>query len=353
MHPAPLLPPQYSKVVNTSSPQAPSPPYLHGDRPNLPPLRSLFDRDSLEGQHGGPSSPPETPVRGSQASSPAGQRYEQQQYPSHPDIRPQRADPPPRIDSTATYYRMEQPEFRRRSSVYPGAPVGQPERFHPSMSAGPPTNFGPSMPRASSSRRESMLQSPLSVHPQSHYYQYPQGPGPGPWVAPEAYHRSSIPHQPREEYYDYRRPSYAYPPQAQTPPHYQPYPPPQDPRASQQQVYHYSFHHGDGGYPGYPVRKRRGNLPKDATAILKQWYDEHRASPYPTEDQKQMLVHQTQLTLNQVSNWFINARRRTPGKERQERAQNGDNSADNSGDNSGQNGDDNGGENGSENTGQI
>ncbi|KAF2807328.1 Homeodomain-like protein, partial [Mytilinidion resinicola] len=57
-------------------------------------------------------------------------------------------------------------------------------------------------------------------------------------------------------------------------------------------------------------RKRRGNLPKEATNILKTWYNTHLHSPYPTEEEKYQLMHQTQLTLNQVSNWFINQRRR-------------------------------------------
>ncbi|KAG2221959.1 hypothetical protein INT45_010483 [Circinella minor] len=57
-------------------------------------------------------------------------------------------------------------------------------------------------------------------------------------------------------------------------------------------------------------RKRRGNLPKPVTAILKSWLVEHCANPYPTEDEKNWLKHKTGLTLNQISNWFINARRR-------------------------------------------
>ncbi|KAI8887873.1 hypothetical protein K501DRAFT_268486 [Backusella circina FSU 941] len=57
-------------------------------------------------------------------------------------------------------------------------------------------------------------------------------------------------------------------------------------------------------------RKRRGNLPKIVTAILKQWLVDHSRHPYPTEDEKRALKQKTNLTLNQISNWFINARRR-------------------------------------------
>ncbi|KAJ3563451.1 hypothetical protein NPX13_g8192 [Xylaria arbuscula] len=57
-------------------------------------------------------------------------------------------------------------------------------------------------------------------------------------------------------------------------------------------------------------RKRRGNLPKHTTEILRKWFHSHLHHPYPTEDEKQDLVKQTGLQLNQISNWFINARRR-------------------------------------------
>ncbi|KAI8388841.1 homeobox KN domain-containing protein [Radiomyces spectabilis] len=57
-------------------------------------------------------------------------------------------------------------------------------------------------------------------------------------------------------------------------------------------------------------RKRRGNLPKPVTAVLKQWLVQHSRHPYPTEVEKLNLQAKTNLTLNQISNWFINARRR-------------------------------------------
>lgn len=48
-------------------------------------------------------------------------------------------------------------------------------------------------------------------------------------------------------------------------------------------------------------RKRRGNLPKEATGVLKDWFNTHRESPYPSEEEKQNLCDRTGLTLNQVS----------------------------------------------------
>ncbi|KAI1307677.1 hypothetical protein EDD11_004458 [Mortierella claussenii] len=59
-----------------------------------------------------------------------------------------------------------------------------------------------------------------------------------------------------------------------------------------------------------PNRKRRGNLPKSVTSVLKSWLVQNAIHPYPTEDEKMRLSEATQLSMNQISNWFINARRR-------------------------------------------
>ncbi|KAI8084126.1 uncharacterized protein B0P05DRAFT_45239 [Gilbertella persicaria] len=57
-------------------------------------------------------------------------------------------------------------------------------------------------------------------------------------------------------------------------------------------------------------KRRRGNLPKAVTAILRDWLSRHKKHPYPTEEEKAALAAETNLNLNQISNWFINARRR-------------------------------------------
>jgi hypothetical protein len=64
-------------------------------------------------------------------------------------------------------------------------------------------------------------------------------------------------------------------------------------------------------------RKRRGNLPKEATNMLKMWFQSHRAQPYPTEDQKIELCQMSGLSMNQVrlmffSDWRLTAVLRLP-----------------------------------------
>ncbi|XP_023290693.1 homeobox protein PKNOX2 isoform X2 [Orussus abietinus] len=68
--------------------------------------------------------------------------------------------------------------------------------------------------------------------------------------------------------------------------------------------------HG-GGHTGVRKgRQKRGVLPKQATSIMRAWLFQHLVHPYPTEDEKRQIASQTNLTLLQVNNWFINARRR-------------------------------------------
>lgn len=58
------------------------------------------------------------------------------------------------------------------------------------------------------------------------------------------------------------------------------------------------------------ARKRRGNLPREAVRLFKKWVEENKRYPYPNEAQKQDFERMTGLSMQQINNWFINARRR-------------------------------------------
>jgi hypothetical protein len=47
-------------------------------------------------------------------------------------------------------------------------------------------------------------------------------------------------------------------------------------------------------------KRRRGNLPKQVTDILRSWFHEHLDHPYPTEEDKQMFIARTGLSISQV-----------------------------------------------------
>ncbi|KAL3270960.1 hypothetical protein HHI36_021463 [Cryptolaemus montrouzieri] len=56
--------------------------------------------------------------------------------------------------------------------------------------------------------------------------------------------------------------------------------------------------------------QKRPHLPAKAKNHLTEWLYHHQQHPYPTDYEKQCLMKETNLTLVQVENWFINARRR-------------------------------------------
>ncbi|KAL9612786.1 MAG: hypothetical protein Q9167_002621 [Letrouitia subvulpina] len=52
-------------------------------------------------------------------------------------------------------------------------------------------------------------------------------------------------------------------------------------------------------------KKRRGNLPKSTTEILKEWLVQHLDHAYPNEEQKQMLIERTGMSTSQVENPYL------------------------------------------------
>lgn len=56
--------------------------------------------------------------------------------------------------------------------------------------------------------------------------------------------------------------------------------------------------------------KIRINHPKAVVSELKAWFNTNRDFPYPSQDEKDDLMAKTGLNLQQLNDWFINARRR-------------------------------------------
>ncbi|KAL8967448.1 MAG: hypothetical protein Q9183_002915, partial [Haloplaca sp. 2 TL-2023] len=84
--------------------------------------------------------------------------------------------------------------------------------------------------------------------------------------------------------------------------------PPQPPHMDRHYAYGYAPHpHDPHGSMGRPVefhqvdgseksnKKRRGNLPKHTTDVLRSWLHDHLDHAYPNEDQKQQLIRETGL----------------------------------------------------------
>ncbi|KAF1995967.1 hypothetical protein P154DRAFT_329430 [Amniculicola lignicola CBS 123094] len=206
------------------------------------------------------------------------------------------------------------------------APSAADRHHRPSLPYPPPPPGPPAHARHQSS--------PI---PQGHAgYQFQQHPPPpSVMIAQNSYAHAPMHAAP----FDHRRPSYyeqhPVPQLAHAygrPPHESYYPreayPTHPPHGYGQEIYHqppqpynsYTFQSTMGADQNAFNRKRRGNLPKEATGILKAWFQAHRDSPYPTEDEKLALCNQTNLSINQISNWFINARRRSAPKEQRDGA---------------------------------
>ena len=58
------------------------------------------------------------------------------------------------------------------------------------------------------------------------------------------------------------------------------------------------------------VVKKREKTPPESQKLLKDWLFAHSRHPYPADSEKEQLCMNTGLSLQQLNNWFINARRR-------------------------------------------
>lgn len=63
-------------------------------------------------------------------------------------------------------------------------------------------------------------------------------------------------------------------------------------------------------------RKTGTRFSRSAIKVLKDWMDQHREHPYPTELEKKDLKDRTGLTIPQITNWLANTRRRTKNRSR-------------------------------------
>ncbi|KAK5022469.1 homeodomain superfamily [Exophiala sideris] len=59
-------------------------------------------------------------------------------------------------------------------------------------------------------------------------------------------------------------------------------------------------------------RRGRRDFPKNVTNTLRGWLQNNLDNPYPSENDKESLMRETNLTIAQITNWFMNARRRDP-----------------------------------------
>lgn len=58
------------------------------------------------------------------------------------------------------------------------------------------------------------------------------------------------------------------------------------------------------------IMSKRSNYPKKVTKFFKEWLKKNKHNPYPSESEKIYFTEKTGLDLNQINNWFVNARRR-------------------------------------------
>lgn len=172
------------------------------------------------------------------------------------------------------------------SNMSPGASYAAP---HPA----PPYGTGAPGPRPREDGHRPGLPPP-SPH---QGYARDQGRESYPYSRPDEYDRSPW-HDPPRQAYSHYSPSRPYDHHMPPPgPHgYASYPPGEA----------FNPHYSQLGPVGYESsvdgsRKRRGNLPRWITDLLKAWFLEHIAHPYPSEQEKNDLCAKTGCSMTQVS----------------------------------------------------
>jgi hypothetical protein len=260
----------------------------------------------LKNVHSEPS-PPRTPNRshGSTDSSPTGRSTQWEEVAWGGDSKRRR------LDSTDGQYRPSYPtesldyEPRRPSAIDPTLSGSYgPNHHRPSLPFVPQ-----SVPMGAHTRHQS---SPIPQgHPQ---YQNHGAPAHHSVSGASGYTAHAVQYDRRSSYYPEPHPPAHGQPYERTQSHTPYYAPPQtymthgayNPHVPPQAYSNYTFQSALGVDQNSFNRKRRGNLPKEATAILKKWFADHRDSPYPTEDEKLDLCQRCGLTLNQVcQNHFV------------------------------------------------
>ncbi|BBN08198.1 protein MpBELL2 [Marchantia polymorpha subsp. ruderalis] len=71
-----------------------------------------------------------------------------------------------------------------------------------------------------------------------------------------------------------------------------------------------------------PRKKKANRLPPRATRLLSTWASEHLSHPNPSREQREDLAKESGVTYVQVSNWFMNFRKRSKARIRKAKASN-------------------------------
>lgn len=217
--------------------------------------------------------------------------------------------------------RSRRPSLSSYSPNSPGSPPQSTHPYHsPSSSSYRTYQSSPSLPplrevqSGAGPRRTDERQSggAVSQYPSSYMYgprgvaehegaSYSQRPPGLPTVAAGYPHsnghsRSSVPIVPRQDRYS---PS-SYSPEVSIPAYSRPYPNVGYPQHMASRQEEPSFGSGSMDPTDPRNKRRRGNLPKPVTDILRGWFHEHLDHPYPSEEDKQVFMAQTGLTMSQV-----------------------------------------------------